>query len=53
MNMRELLAYSEAQKTERAAKWNAERLAHGYCRGMQKDFCRAIPNCIRSPRMVM
>ncbi len=33
-NMKELLAYSAAKKNERAEEWNAERLAHGYCRGL-------------------
>ena len=33
-NMRERLAYSAAQKTARAEEWNADRLAHGYCRGL-------------------
>lgn len=39
--MRELLAYSEAQKAERAAKWNAERSIDGYCRGLNhREYMR-------------
>ena len=40
-NMRELLAYSAAQKTKRAEEWNQERLAHGYCRGLNhREYMR-------------
>jgi len=40
-NMRELLAYSAAQKTARAEEWNQERLAHGYCRGLNhREYMR-------------
>ena len=44
-NMKELLAYSEAKKAERAAKWNAERLEHGYCRGLNhREYMRIRVN---------
>ena len=44
-NMRELLAYSAAKKTERAEEWNQERLAHGYCRGLNhREYMRMRVN---------
>jgi hypothetical protein len=40
-NMKELLAYSAAQKTKRAEEWNQERLQHGYCRGLNhREYMR-------------
>ena len=40
-NMKELLAYSEAKKAERAAEWNAIRKADGYCRGLNhREYMR-------------
>ena len=40
-NMKELLAYSAAKKTERAEEWNQERLQHGYCRGLNhREYMR-------------
>jgi hypothetical protein len=44
-NMRELLAYSAAKKTERAEKWNAERSVDGYCRGLNhREYMRMRVN---------
>ena len=47
-NMKELLAYSAAQKTKRAEEWNQERLQHGYCRGLNhREYMRMRVNPLK------